>query len=137
MLDILPTLGNLARRSVALDSCCPSCGRKLETSMHLFRECKVIREVLPILFTSNVAFVLYGRDLGTSMNHVGWVHLNGRASELDLLLVALWQIWSLSNQVVFQRGGISIPFLVGSNQGFFWMSLRVMAVGRGGPSQMD
>ncbi|KAK9269896.1 hypothetical protein L1049_025469 [Liquidambar formosana] len=65
--DILPTHCNLIRKKVFTDMVCPRCGKKGETTLHCFRDCRVVKEVWA--FCSMEAVV----EVSPAANILSWV----------------------------------------------------------------
>lgn len=72
--DIIPIRGNLMRKGVDLDPFCPLCGRKPETSTHLFWWFKEVGEVWSLLFNSDIVSILCNRDFGSALDRLTWCY---------------------------------------------------------------
>lgn len=72
--------------------------------------------VCSLLFNSNIVSCLCHRDLGLALDRLAWLHEYGGLGDVLLFFVALWQIWTLHNHVMFHGGSLSVPLIVNSIQ---------------------
>jgi hypothetical protein len=92
------TRDNLAKRQQVDDKTCPFCG-ELESSLHLFFECVVARQMW-----GRISSVV-GRVIGSSFESIGICWLSNKKF-LNINIIssaALWALWKLRNDLCFQN----------------------------------
>lgn len=95
--DILPARVNLSQKGISLDVSYPFCHLYLENSLHIFMQCDFYKRVL---FSSPLGFrIPYGCDI------VDWLReciANKECMVCQVVMVALWKIWQMRNNVIFK-----------------------------------
>lgn len=106
--DILPTLSNLLKRRMNVNPFCFHCRNRIETTSHLFWECKVTKVMWDRFCPLTNVGSFVDRAGWSPADYLGyiWEERGEDPSAEDILvksLVICWQIWSYHNEIGHNR----------------------------------
>ncbi|GJX91133.1 RNA-directed DNA polymerase, eukaryota, reverse transcriptase zinc-binding domain protein [Tanacetum coccineum] len=131
-LDNLPTRLNISRRGMDIDSIlCPTCGKAVESTRHIFFTCQIARDILHLItswwnipymkVSSYEEWLVWILSLRLSIKHK-------RIFE-RVCYVTWWHIWNFRNKTIF---GSESPSKVAifdevQSRSFYWCHYRCKA----------
>lgn len=106
--NAIPCAENLARRGCLVDLKCPSCGARVETSLHVFRDCWCARSLLTKLEINEATLSIDCKDPGYWL----WICAKLCSKEqFRQLLCGLWFLWFRRNSILHGSDEIGIDSL--------------------------
>lgn len=114
MQDCVSVRSKVSRYVSAIPSECPCCHRDTETSSHLFIDCEITKR-LWFALDSNIAGNIGNMNMQEWIT--SWFQPTGNQREVQVNLItfvgfAIWQIWNLRCNVVFNNAQVQVNNLV-------------------------
>ncbi|GJZ98003.1 RNA-directed DNA polymerase, eukaryota [Tanacetum coccineum] len=131
-LDYLPSRLNISRRGMDIESIlCPTCGRAVESTRHIFFTCQIARDVLhKISCWWDVMYV----EVSSYEEWLEWIsnlRLTIKHKNLfeGVCYVMWWHIWSFRNKSIFgsESPSKAVIFEDVRSRSFYWCRYRCKA----------
>ncbi|KAK6116053.1 hypothetical protein DH2020_008322 [Rehmannia glutinosa] len=111
--ESLPTKSGLLRRGLQIDPICELCGETIESTTHLFLEC---RSTLPVWYLSTLRLDLHGQQFGSFKNFL-WTMLQCQPIEyIEMLGIIAWRIWLARNKWCMEKKRFDVMKIINEAQ---------------------
>ncbi|GJU23302.1 RNA-directed DNA polymerase, eukaryota, reverse transcriptase zinc-binding domain protein [Tanacetum coccineum] len=131
-LDNLPTRLNISRRGMDIDSIlCPTCGKAVESTRHIFFTCQIARDILHLITSWwNIPYM----EVSSYEEWLVWIlslRLSIKHKRIfeGVCYVTWWHIWNFRNKTIFGSESPSKAAIFDEVQSrsFYWCRYRCKA----------
>ncbi|GJU46342.1 RNA-directed DNA polymerase, eukaryota [Tanacetum coccineum] len=131
-LDNLPTRLNISRRGMDIDSIlCPTCGKAVESTRHIFFTCQIARDILHLITSWwNIPYM----EVSSYEEWLVWIlslrlSINHKRIFEGVCYVTWWHIWNFRNKTIFGSESPSKAAIFDEVQSrsFYWCRYRCKA----------
>ncbi|GJT71400.1 RNA-directed DNA polymerase, eukaryota [Tanacetum coccineum] len=128
-LDNLPTRLNISRRGMDIDSIlCPTCGKAVESTRHIFVTCQITRDILHLITSWwNIPYM----EVSSYEEWLVWIlslRLSIKHKRIfeGVCYVTWWHIWNFRNKTIFGSESPSKTAIFDEVQSrsFYWCRYR-------------
>ncbi|GJZ54517.1 RNA-directed DNA polymerase, eukaryota, reverse transcriptase zinc-binding domain protein [Tanacetum coccineum] len=131
-LDNLPTRLNISRRGMDIDSIlCPTCGKAVESTRHIFFTCQIARYILHLITSWwNIPYM----EVSSYEEWLVWIlslRLSIKHKRIfeGVCYVTWWHIWNFRNKTIFgsESSSKAAIFDEVQSRSFYWCRYRCKA----------